>query len=89
MWASLEVVNFQSLKDVRLQLGKLTVIVGPSSSGKSALVRALRVLVQNGRGSGYVRHGSSSAAVGVQREDGVAVSIQRGALNEYRLASCT
>lgn len=69
--------NFQSLRQVDLDLGKLTVIVGSSSSGKSALVRALRALTSNVRGSDYVSVGQRSAAISVRLGD-TGVSLQRG-----------
>lgn len=46
--------NYQSLHHVDLSLGPLTVIVGPSSSGKSALTRALKTLAFNTRGNAFI-----------------------------------
>jgi exonuclease SbcC len=57
------VENFQSLRKVNLRLGKLTVVVGPSSSGKSALIRAIKLLTSNASGSGFVSHGAKKARV--------------------------
>jgi DNA repair exonuclease SbcCD ATPase subunit len=37
----LAVRGYQSLSDIELELGRVTVITGPSDSGKSALIRAL------------------------------------------------
>jgi DNA repair protein SbcC/Rad50 len=59
----IEVRNYQSLKSVDLTLGKFTVIVGPSSSGKSALLRAVRSLVSNSRGGAFVTRGQKAALV--------------------------
>ena len=50
----LHITDFQSLHDVEITVAPLTVIVGPSSSGKSALIRALRTLTANARGSSFV-----------------------------------
>lgn len=50
----LRITGFQSLHDIDLPLEPFTVIVGPSSSGKSALVRALRTLTNNARGTAYI-----------------------------------
>jgi predicted ATPase len=36
--------GYRSLRDVRLELGALTVVTGPNGSGKSSLYRALRLL---------------------------------------------
>jgi predicted ATPase len=38
---SVHIQNFRCLRDVRLELGPLTVLVGPNASGKSAILRAL------------------------------------------------
>lgn len=55
--------NFQSLRQVDLELGLFTVIVGPSSSGKSALIRAFKALASNVRGSGFITRGQSTMAI--------------------------
>lgn len=74
---SVRVRNFQSLRSVDIDLGRLTVIVGPSSSGKSAVIRALRALVSNVRGSDYVSRGEKAA--GISARLGTAqISLLRG-----------
>lgn len=55
--------NFQSLRRVDLELGTFTVIVGPSSSGKSALMRAFKALASNVRGSGVITRGQKAMAI--------------------------
>ena len=40
-YRALTIKNFKSLRDVRVELGKLNVVVGPNGSGKSALLEAL------------------------------------------------
>jgi exonuclease SbcC len=60
---SIEVKNFQSIGALTLELGNLTVVSGPSNSGKSAVVRALRALVTNPRGSAAVRDGEEYCRV--------------------------
>jgi DNA repair protein SbcC/Rad50 len=82
----LRITDYQSLKLADLTLGRLTVITGPTGSGKSALVRALRLLTFNASGSSYVRRGQASAKVTVVADEGkTGVSITRGKKNEYRL----
>lgn len=70
--------NFQSLKKLDLELGKLTVIVGPSSSGKSALMRALRGLASNVRGSSVITTGEKSMSISAYTEDSI-VTLQKTA----------
>ena len=46
--------NFRSIRDAELELGPLTVLVGPNASGKSNLVDALQFLVDSlEQGLGY------------------------------------
>lgn len=59
----LKVRDFQSLAQVELELGQLTVIVGASNSGKSAVVRALQAALFNRSGGEFVREGAESCRV--------------------------
>lgn len=87
MWIELSIRNFQSLRKVDLNLGRLTVIVGPSSSGKTAVFRAVRTLVSNSHGARYVSTGQSSASVSLTSDQGT-VTIQRGpSKGSYKLAT--
>jgi recombinational DNA repair ATPase RecF len=43
-YRALTIKNFKSLRDVRVELGKLNVVVGPNGSGKSSLLEALLFL---------------------------------------------
>lgn len=89
MLTEIQADGYQSLRDAKIALGRLTVITGPSSSGKSALVRALLLLARNARGTSYISRGRDKCVVGVGcREEGWAVSITRGArgADAYRVA---
>jgi DNA repair exonuclease SbcCD ATPase subunit len=59
----LEIRNFQSLERVDIPLGLFTVITGPTSAGKSAVIRAVRLLARNARGTDYITWGASSCSV--------------------------
>lgn len=50
MYSTVAVSGYRSLRDVRLPLGRLTVITGPNGSGKSSIYRALSLLAACGRG---------------------------------------
>ena len=67
---SVAVRHFQSLHDVSLDLQPFTVIVGPSSSGKSAFTRALRTLVSNRRGTEWITHGERVASISATNDKG-------------------
>ena len=42
--------GYRSLRDVRLEIGQLTVVTGANGSGKSSLYRALRLLADVAQG---------------------------------------
>ncbi len=85
MWGSITVENFQSIKRANINLGALTVIVGPSSSGKSAFLRSIKTLVSNARGTEFMTRGAGLTKVTAET-DQVAVEFARGASGgAYRL----
>lgn len=86
MLKSLSIRNYQSLKKIDLELEKFTVIVGPSSSGKSAVIRALRTLAANSRGGAFLTHGATKAAIMATSDAGQAVYARDGATTSYRTA---
>jgi DNA repair ATPase RecN len=49
--------NFQSWPEFDLEISGLTVVVGPSNKGKSALFRALKGALRNELSASYVRNG--------------------------------
>lgn len=82
--------DFQSHAKTKLELappGELTVIVGPTDSGKTAIVRALRLLFYNvPQGADYVRVGRNMATVAVELADGTKVVRERSkSVNRYRI----
>jgi hypothetical protein len=82
MIEQLSVKNFQSLHDVTVNLSGLTVIVGPSSSGKSAFTRALKTLTGNQRGDSFITHGQTQTVITARTDKGT-VALLRGKKNEY------
>ena len=50
MISTLAVAGYRSLREVRLVLGRLTVVTGPNGSGKSSLYRSLRLLADCAQG---------------------------------------
>lgn len=72
------VQNFQSLKKLDLALGRFTVIVGPSSSGKSAFLRAVKGLASNIKGSSVITSGEKSAAISLYTETNI-ISLKKTA----------
>jgi exonuclease SbcC len=85
---SLHVRDLQSLEKLDVKLGRLTVIVGPSDVGKSAIIRTLRLLIRNGPSTGLVRTGAKTLKVAASQTDGPSVKLTRGArTSEYEVIS--
>ena len=50
MIRSLAISGYRSLRDVKIDLGRLNVVTGANGSGKSSLYRALRLLADIAQG---------------------------------------
>lgn len=85
MLQSVAIRNFQSLKNVDIELGDLTVIVGASSSGKTALMRALKALASNVRGSSFITQGAKKASISAHTANGVITLERSEAGGTYKL----
>lgn len=70
MLTKLYVANYQSIEEADLELAPFTVIVGDNRSGKTALLRALRALVFNQSGNGFIRRGQPDCMVEVTTSEG-------------------
>lgn len=94
MFRSITLTDYQSHQSTHLAFGPFTVIVGSSSSGKSAVVRALRLAAENARGVSYVRQGAQRCRVALElsgSEDALntstVVTVERGkGVSAYTLA---
>lgn len=73
--------NFQAHKKTTVfpaKIGQLTVLTGPSDSGKTAVIRALRWALYNiPQGTDYIRAGTSTARVTVEYSSGHQVIRER------------
>jgi len=83
MLKSVQIENYQSLKDVSLELAPLTVVVGESNKGKSAAVRALAALAFNEAGNEFIHRGEAYAAVTVELSSGNKVTWMKGKTGRY------
>lgn len=61
----IKIKNFQSLKEVELDIQGLTTVTGPNNTGKSALTRAVYNAFSSARGSTFVRQGENHCTVDV------------------------
>lgn len=82
-----QVTCFQSLKSIDLRFGRYTVIVGPSSSGKTALMRALRAVASNVRGTHVITRGQTRMAVTVHTGDHQVTLERDQTAGRYRIAT--
>jgi len=87
---SIELLNFQSHQSTLIEPappGKLTVITGPSDSGKTAIIRALKWLLYNQpAGADFMRTGASMVRISVKFADGNIVTRERtAATNRYKI----
>jgi DNA repair ATPase RecN len=71
---TLRIKNFQSLEDITIDLGPLTVLVGQGDVGKSAVLRALRAACLNDGNDDDIRHGSKRCTVDLIFADGVNIT---------------
>lgn len=84
---SLRIKNFQAHEDFGIAFDAgVTAIVGPTDSGKSSVIRAIRWLATNEpSGEEFVRWGSSGSQVRLKLSSGVSVVRERGGENIYKL----
>ena len=87
---SIELQNFQSHRSTVIEPappGQLTVITGPSDSGKTAIIRALKWLFYNApQGADFMRTGASNVRVNVKYADRNIVARERtAATNRYKI----
>jgi len=66
---AVRVTNFQSIEHAELDLGQLTVLVGPGRAGKSAVVRAIRCALLNATGDDFIRQGEKECTVVLEFDD--------------------
>lgn len=77
MLNTIKVKNFQSIESADVSLGKFTVFTGPSSSGKSALVRAVQATTRNSFTPSQVSQWAKESKVTLEFDDHT-ISAERG-----------
>lgn len=85
---SIEIINFQSHKNTKIIFNEgYNVICGPSDSGKSAVIRALKwVLYNEPKGTDFITQGENSCKVSITFSDEVTIIRERAKnRNIYRL----
>lgn len=87
MIQKIKLKNFQSLKDVTLSLGRVTVIKGASDVGKSAIIRGLNAFFNNSFNSEYAHNGNLPFGVALQKDNRVAFGRRTTKGVEYKFDS--
>ena len=75
------VTNFQIWKDVTLELEDFNVIKGSSNSGKSSLVRAINMVLNNDWHKSWLRQGEKDSTVKIHFTDETYIKRTRGSQN--------
>lgn len=85
MLERLRLENFQCHTKTTVDLAPITVVVGPSDVGKSAVIRAIRwVMTNKPLGDAFIRHGEKSVTVRL-KVDGQTITRSKGSENLYKL----
>ena len=81
----IKVKNFQSIGSGEVELGSFTVFTGPSSSGKSAFLRAAEAVVRNSFNPSQVRLGSKVAEVTALVDDHEITAVRGRSQSSYTI----
>lgn len=82
----IKIKNFQSLKDIELDVSGLTILTGSNNTGKSAVIRAVSGVFNNTRGNSFVRYGETHSTVAVEWSDTEQVTWEKGkGTNRYTI----
>lgn len=82
---TIEIQDFQSIKHVKLELGKYTVLVGPSDAGKSAFIRGILSVFTNPAGQAKIRKGSNKSVVALEFDEGTEVKYAKSKTSAYEI----
>lgn len=77
MLKSLNIINYEAISNLSIDLKRFTVILGPSNAGKSSIIRALHTLVNSKRGSAMISTGKPYALVSAVTTEGHEISWRR------------
>ncbi len=82
----LHIKNFQSHRDSTLEFGNgVNLIIGASGHGKSSIIRAIRLLIENKPGgNSFVSRGSQNCEISLEFED-KKITREKGENNLYKL----
>lgn len=74
----IRLLNFQCWEKLELDLGPLTVLIGETEAGKSAVIRAIRWIATNRPGGmEYIKHGAEKCSVKLWMDSGDVIERRR------------
>ena len=77
----IEIVNFQIWENVSIDLNDFNIIKGSSNSGKSAIVRAINMVINNDWHKSWLRKDTTTSKVKLIFNDGTYIERIRGSVN--------
>lgn len=80
-----KIENFQSIKDLEIEVEGFTTIVGKSNIGKSAIVRAIQGALTNREGDAFVTKGEKHTSVTLEAPEISLVWKKGGGHNDYEI----
>lgn len=82
----LAIKNYQIISDARLEFDEgLTLIVGSSNNGKSAVIRAIEALIYNKAGNSFIKLGEPATVVGVSMNGHTVLWKKTSESGEYKI----
>jgi DNA repair exonuclease SbcCD ATPase subunit len=87
MFKSVHLTNFQGHENTTVEFDSgVTAIIGATDSGKSSVIRALRLVIENRpAGTSYIRTGTKLASVGLITDTDTIVRERSSTVNSYLL----
>lgn len=75
--ANFKIKNFQSIVDASIRVEGFTILVGESSQGKSACLRAINAACNNKFKQGFLRYGADTIEIGISYDDNANMLVVR------------
>ncbi len=82
---NLYIEDFQSIETLDVECGSITVFIGESDTGKSAIVRAIYALAFNDYPKGHVRDGQTNSRIALTLDNGSVIRAIKGQVNQYEI----
>ena len=81
----IKISNFQIWEDANIELKNFNIIKGSSNSGKSAIVRAINMVINNDWHKSWLRKDTKTSKVKLSFDDGTYIERTRGSVNSVSI----